>query len=107
MSPVVFAEREVIAVRPDAMASRFLTMAHFTGQQLDAFLGLLASGHVDKNSEHDPVDDAFIAALPARGNPTHLFSHQDPEIDFVSTLDCPGRGKRGLYAIAVGGMDVR
>jgi hypothetical protein len=81
-------------------------MAHFTGKQLIAFLGLFTSGYVDKDSEHDSVDDAFVTALPTSRNPTHLFSHQNPEINFVSTLDCPGCGKRRLYAIPVGWMDV-
>jgi hypothetical protein len=51
-------------------------MAHFTGKQLIAFLGLFTSGYVDKDSEHDSVDDAF------------------------------GCGKPRLYAIPVGRMDV-
>jgi hypothetical protein len=104
MSLVVFAEREVIA---RCNCQQILdAMAHFTGKQLIAFFGLFTAGYVDKNSEHDPIDDAFVTALPTRGNPAHLFSHQNPEIDFVSTLDCPGCGERRLHAIPIGGMDV-
>ena len=66
MSTVDVVERDVMAVSPDAMASRFLTRWLISpGKQFVAFLRLFPSSHIDKNSKHDAIDNAGIVALTA------------------------------------------
>ena len=81
-------------------------VAHFTRQQLMAFLGLLASGDVDENSDHDATDDVRILALTARRDPADLVAEHDAEVDFVGADDGPRRGERRPHPVAVRRVDM-
>src|SRR4051812_47657414 len=81
-------------------------MAHLTSQQLMAFLGLLASRDIEKNSKHHAPDDPRIVSLSARRNPAHFFSDHDPKIDFVRTGYGACSGKSGAHSVPVGRMDM-
>jgi hypothetical protein len=103
MSAVVEVEREVMWVRPVAIGEQVLdAVAHLAGEQLVAFLRLLAAGDVEEDAEHGPADDALILALAARRDPADLAAEHDAEVGFVAPRTPrvarrrrgPGRGRR-------------
>jgi len=84
----------------------FNTMAHFAGQQLMGFLGLFASGHIQENAEHDAPDNALVAALSARRDPSAILVGNDPEIYFIRPDQGARCGKSRPDAVAVGRVDM-
>ena len=71
-----------------------------------ALFGLLAAGHVEKNAEHDTVDDAGVGALATSRDPPKLVTQHDAEIDLVSPSYRSRRRKSGPDAVPVGRMDM-
>lgn len=88
------------------MARRFFTRWLISPARFIAFLGLLAAGDVQKDTEHGAVDHAVIFALPARGNPSDFIPDKNTEIDLVLPDCCAAGGKRGPYPVAISGMDM-
>ena len=82
-------------------------MAHLACQQLVAFLGLLATGHVEEDAEHDPVDHARIVSLTPSGDPPDLVPDHDPEVDFIGAQNPARRRESGPHPVAIGWMDMR
>ena len=80
-------------------------MAHLAGKQLMALLRLFPSGHIDKNAEHDPADNAGVVALTARGYPSHVVPKHDAKVDFVRFKNRPRGSKSRPHAVPVGRME--
>ena len=80
-------------------------MAHLAGKQLMALLRLFPSGHIDKNAEHDPADNAGVVALTARGYPSHVVPKHDAKVDFVRFKNRPRGSKSRPHAVPVGRMN--
>jgi hypothetical protein len=72
-----------------------------------AFLGLLATGHVDEDAEHDPVDHADIVSLTSSGDPPDFVPHHDPKVDLIRAQNPAGRRESCPHPIAIRRMDTR
>jgi hypothetical protein len=81
-------------------------VAHFAGEQLVTFLGLLAARDVQEDPEHDPGDHADVVAPPARGDPAHLVAEQDAEVGLVTSDNRPRGRERRANPVAIRGMDM-
>ncbi|BBC99519.1 hypothetical protein YGS_C1P0775 [Sphingobium sp. YG1] len=81
-------------------------MAHFTGQELIAFFGLLAPSNIKKNAEHGSSDDTGILALSTRRYPAHLILDEDSKVGLIRSKDRTCCSERSADAVAVCGMNV-
>src|ERR1043166_4120208 len=81
-------------------------MAHFPGQQLVALLGLLASGHVEEDAEHDAIHDLGVSALPPGGDPANRVAYHDPEVDLVRSSYRARSHECGSDPVAIGRMNM-
>ena len=76
-------------------------MAHFSCKQFARLFGLLATGNVKKHPKHCPAFDVGIITLAPCGNPAHVISDHDPEIDLVWTNYGPSGSKSSTDSIAI------
>ncbi len=81
-------------------------MAHLAGQQFIGLFGLLAAGHVEKNTNHDTANNARVIALATSRNPPDVVLDHDAKVYLVGPEDSARRSKRCPNPVAIGWVDV-
>jgi hypothetical protein len=102
ISTLVVVDRDVMAVRPAAIARIFLTLWLISPARSSCpSSACLRPVTSIKNSRHQAISNAGVVARPPRGDPSDFFLDDDAEIDFVGANNPPFGRKSRPDAVSV------